>query len=191
MLFRSPQPEMPKSNWKQIILRIISPPVVGCVTGVIIGLSTPVKNAFFSTWGEQVFIKTLSNVGAITVPLANMLLGCKLASGFTFTKDMNLRIIDLIAGIFIRLVIMPLIGLGYMKLIFLTGIRQIKDNKVLAFVMYTYWFVPPSVLFISLFVMLKHYMKEMALLQFWTNVLTIGTVPAFIIAYFAIFPAEL
>ena len=173
--------EPPKTTCKVLLSRVITPPVVACVIGVILGLITPVKDAFFSSLGKQIFMKTFTNIGAITLPIANMLLGCKLSSGFIFSEGMLLRIKDLIAIIVIRHILLPFTGLGYIKLLMKIGISQITESKIFSFIMYSYWFVPPSVLFISLFVMLKHYMKEIALLQFWTNVLTAGTTPIFII----------
>eukprot|EP00826_Nyctotherus_ovalis_P028598 TRINITY_DN2257_c0_g1_i3.p1 TRINITY_DN2257_c0_g1~~TRINITY_DN2257_c0_g1_i3.p1 ORF type:complete len:347 (+),score=42.56 TRINITY_DN2257_c0_g1_i3:84-1124(+) len=175
-------------NCREILSRIVTPPIVCCILGVVIGLIPPVKDAIFSDWGNLAITKTLSQIGAISLPVSTMMLGSKLAGGFTFSKTMNLRFMDLVSLIIVRFLIAPGIGLAYMLLITNLGISYIDDNKVLAFVLYAHWFVPPSVVFIALFVLYKHYLRELTLLQFWANLITVAAAPLAIIVYFAIFP---
>eukprot|EP00826_Nyctotherus_ovalis_P047717 TRINITY_DN5531_c0_g1_i1.p1 TRINITY_DN5531_c0_g1~~TRINITY_DN5531_c0_g1_i1.p1 ORF type:complete len:282 (+),score=38.17 TRINITY_DN5531_c0_g1_i1:77-922(+) len=177
----------PKTSAKEILSKVFSPPVVACSVGIVIGLIPPVKAALFSSWGNKIFLKTLLSIGTMAMSIGNMLLGCKFSEGFLISKDMNIRFIDLIMMIAIRLVLLPAIGLGYMALIARIGIPQLDQNKVLDFVLYTYWFVPPSVVFLPLFVMLRHFMREIAILQFWANILLVVSGPVFIVVYFAIF----
>lgn len=177
-----------KVDCREIVSRIVTPPIVCCILGVVVGLIPPLKDAIFSDWGNLAITKTLSQIAAISLPVSTMMLGSKLASGFTFDKSMNLRFMDLVSLVIIRFLIAPAIGIAYMLLMTNLGISYIDDNDVLAFVLYAHWLVPPSVVFIALFVLYKHYLRELAFLQFWANVITIAAAPLAIIVYFSIFP---
>eukprot|EP00826_Nyctotherus_ovalis_P002234 TRINITY_DN1042_c0_g1_i2.p1 TRINITY_DN1042_c0_g1~~TRINITY_DN1042_c0_g1_i2.p1 ORF type:complete len:486 (-),score=109.57 TRINITY_DN1042_c0_g1_i2:176-1633(-) len=180
--------EAPKASFKEIALKVLTPPTVLSVLGIVVGFIDPIKDALFSARGMQIAVKTLTSIGSISVPIGNMLLGCTLADGFTYNKHMNLRLMDLISLNIIKFIIIPSIGLAYMTMITHWNIKEIDDNRVLSFVIYSYWFVPPSIALMSIFVLLKHYQREAALLQFWANLITIGSTPVFIIIYFAIYP---
>lgn len=180
--------EAPKANFKEIALKVFTPPTVFSILGIALGFVNPIKDGLFSARGLQIAVKTLTSIGSICVPIGNMLLGCTLAGGFTYNKHMNLRLMDLISLNIIKFIIVPSIGLAYMVMITHWGIKEIDDNKILSFIIYCYWFVPPSISFMSLFVLVRHYQKEAALMQFWANLITIGSTPVFIIIYFAIYP---
>jgi hypothetical protein len=119
---------------------------------VIIGLITPLKDAIFSDRGNQIAVKTLGNIGATSMIISNTTLGYKLAGSFRFIKELNLRFKDLIVLLVIRFIIAPPLGLGFIALIKQMGIPQIDDNRILTFILYAYWFVPPSVVVISVFI---------------------------------------
>jgi len=178
----------PRAKFKEIMKNLIIPPVICCLAAVIIGLISPLKNAIFSDWGNQIAVKTLSYIGAMSTPISNMTLGSKLAAGFIFTKELNLRFKDLVALLVIRFVIAPLAGLGYIILVQRLNIPQINENRILMLILYMYWLVPPSVVLISVFIICNYYTRELALLQFWANIFTVISTPVFIIVYFTIFP---
>jgi hypothetical protein len=118
----------PKTGPKEICSKVFSPPVIACILGIIIGLISPVKEVLFSNWGNQIFMKTASSLGSMSVPIGNMLLGCKFTEGFLIGKDMNVRKIDLVMMIIIKLVILPALGLSYMALLTNFGIPQIDQT---------------------------------------------------------------
>ena len=63
--------------------------------------------------------------------------------------------------------------------------EKINNDKVLQFVIYAFWNVPPSTQLVSLFVVMGYYLKEMTILQFWSNIISSITMAVFYIIYFA------
>ncbi len=187
---RLPPPERKIQMTAGVILsKVVAPPVVACVLGFIVGLIAPVKSALIeSDIAGRVVMKTAYNVGYMAVPVSAMLLGAKLLVGFTFSKGMNLRILDIVATIVIRLVMAPVVGLGFMFLAAKLNISAVKHDRVLSFVVYANWCVPPSLVLISLFVLYDYYTRETALIQFWSNVVSVVTISAFLLLYFYLFP---
>lgn len=176
-------------TFKYITSQLISPPLFACLLGLIIGMISPIRNSMFSSWGMKLFFKTLIKLGTFAVPILVMLLGAKLSHGFAITKTVNLRMVDLVSVIIIRLVVVPAIGLAFIA--FLHAISgSAKDDNVLFFLVYSFWNVPPSILMISAFVMVGYYSKEIAILQFWTNTLSAISMPLFYVAYFSLYPVS-
>ncbi len=157
---------------KTVLIEVFSPPVIGSLIGIIIGTIKPLKEALFSDLGGRIFLDTLTTVSTIAVPNLMMVLGSKLYNGFNFDKDVNLRKIDLIAFIVLRLIVVPAFGLIFMVIVNLFDTKEIQENKVLNFIMYAFWNVPPSTQLVSLFVMIGYYLKEMTIIQFWGNLIS-------------------
>ena len=171
-----------------LLWQLVSPPIVASFVGLILGLITPVKQALFHELTSQISIKTLSSLSNMAIPLLVLLLGAKLYAGASFSNDVNLRRWDLVALIIIRLVLVPAVGLGFMWLVSTFGSNTLQVNKVLRLIMFAFWNVPPSVLTISAFVMVGYYSKEVAILQFWSNLLSAFSMSGFYVVYFLIFP---
>jgi len=172
---------------KYISSKLVSPPIVACVLGLILGAIGPIRDGIFSALGNRIAIGSLKKIGDSAIPIIVLLLGAKLSQGFTFTKSVNLKMKDLIALGIIRLVIVPAIGLGFVALVQLMATEK-KENRVLFFIIYAFWNVPPSALVISAFLMISYYSKEIAILQFWTNSLSILSMTVFYVSYFSIYP---
>jgi len=169
-----------------ILSLLISPPIVACFAGILLGSIPSVAPALFSDTSRQIFMKTLTNLSVGAIPTLVMLLGAKLSYGFNFTNSVNLRGKDVIAMTIIRLILTPLVGLGFM--LFAHSIIGEYNNRVLEFIMFAFWNVPPSVLMISTFVMVGYYSKEIGISQFWTNSISAITMPIMYVIYFTLFP---
>jgi len=170
-----------------LIKKIFNPPVLSCIFGIILGLITVIREWLKTQFAQQLFMKTLVSIGNIALPLSIMLLGSKLSTGFKFGKTVNLRLKDLIAIIIIKFIITPLCGLGFIAICREIGIKQMIKNNVLSFVIFAGWLAPPSTIAISLFVMWNYFVKEIALIQFWTNIVGIVSTIVFLLIYFSIF----
>jgi len=168
-----------------ILYQLVSPPVVATIIGFIISAIIPLKEAISHNITDQVFMKTLTTVSNIAVPNLVMVLGAKLYGGFSFGKDANLRVKDLIACCILRLLIIPLIGIGFINILSVLDKETFENNKVLKFIVFSFWNVPPSTQLVSVFVVVQFYLKEMAIMQFWTNVLSTISMAVFYIIYFA------
>jgi len=167
---------------------LASPPIIACFAGILLGAIPGVAPALFSDTSKQIFMKTVTNLSVGAIPTLVMLLGAKLSNGFQFTNTVNLRMKDLIALVILKLIIIPLIGIGFMEIAH--KILSNENDRVLEFIMYSFWNVPPSVLMISTFVMIGYYSKEIGILQFWTNSLSAITMPVMYVIYFSVFPIK-
>ncbi|MDR3546675.1 MAG: AEC family transporter [Candidatus Pacebacteria bacterium] len=177
-------------SFKFVLSKIITPPVISCIIGIVVGLITPLKTALLSeNMSQRIFMNTFTSLGSMATNISVILLGAKLAGGFTSSKDINLRFVDLVAVNVLRMVIVPAIGLAFMWVMKEVASAYVVDDKVIAFVLYANWCVPPSVIVITLFLLVKYYTKELALIQFWTNVLSVFTCTAYLAIYFVLFPA--
>ncbi len=170
-------------SFSYILEKLAIPPIILAIVGVIIGLIDPIKDWIFSDSAQPIFMKTMINVGNIAIPVLVMLLGAKLSLGVGFGKDVNLNLKDLIGIMIIRLLIVPAIGLGFMKIVALGGILDPDEDKVLAFIAYSFWNLPPSVMVISVFLVFRYYAKEIAVIQIWTNVVAAITLTVYLVIY--------
>ena len=174
-------------SFKYLLEKLTTPPIILSLFGFFIGFIDPVRNWLFGSTADPIFMKTLGNIGNIAIPATVMLLGAKLILGVGFAKDVNLRFIDLVCISIIRLAIVPALGLLFMWILTSTHALSINDNRVLSFVMYSFWNLPPSVLIISVFLVFKYYSKEVAVVQIWTNILAIATLTVYLVVYIQIF----
>jgi len=190
LISKMPHPIKPlPTSISYLVSQLIRPPIIACILGIIFGSVFTLRNAIFNTWSKKLFIKTLTNVSSGAVPTLVLLLGAKLSKGFGFTTNVNLRIKDVIAMNIIRLIITPLCGYLFMFII-QSLIDQEDKDYVLEFVMYIFWNVPASLLMISTFVLIGYYSTEIGIVMFWSNAVSVITMPLFNIIYFMIFPVD-
>ena len=172
----------PKLDLNFLIHICTSPAVIGCVAGMIVGRIMPIMDWLYTTDCLKIFYTTIQHIAGLAIPLAVMIWGIQLYSGFGF-KGSNIRLKDLIALIIIRLIIVPAIGLGFTYGLSQDGIGAIDNDKVLHFSIFANWVVPPGLLLLTLFVLCGYYAKEGAIMMFWAMMATEIAAPLYSWAY--------
>ncbi len=186
-----PGPAQPlKVSVRYILNNLAIPPIFFCFVGFVIGLISPLRDFILGSTADSIFMGTFKKIGNISMPVLVMMLGAKLTSGVTFDKDVNLRFIDVMGVSAIRLLIVPAIGLGFMGIVTGIGMITVKEDKVLSFIIYSLWNLPPSVMVASIFMVFRYYTKEIAIIQLWTNLIAIASLTLFLVLYYAIFCPE-
>jgi len=161
---------------------VTSKAIWGCIIGLIFGRIPAVMDWIYAEKQEKYFMGTFEHLSQIAIPLAVLIWGTQLYSGFTF-KYSNIRLLDLIALHIMRLLIIPSIGLGFIYGLSQDGISELDNDRVLMFSMYADWLVQPGLLLLTLFVLCGYYAKEGALMMFWTTISMIVVAPLFTAAY--------
>ncbi|MDR3548913.1 MAG: AEC family transporter, partial [Candidatus Pacebacteria bacterium] len=177
-------------TFRYILSKLVIPPIVLCFVGFIVGLIGPLRDWILGSTADSIFMATLGKIGNIAIPTLVMTLGAKLSTGVKFDKDVNLRFVDVMGVTVIRLLIVPAIGIGFMEIITRAGLITVGDDKVLSFIVYSLWNLPPSVMVASIFLVFRYYTKEMAIIQLWTNIIAIATLTMYLVVYYEIFCPE-
>ncbi len=152
---------------------LTSRPIWGCILSVIFGRIPDVMEWLFEdNQVVKAFMGTIEHISELAIPLAVMVWGMELIKGFHL-QGRNLRIIDVVAMVLIRLAIVPAIGLGFAHGLLNDGISELDNNPVLSFHIYANWCVPPGLLLLTLFVLCKYFALEGAIIMFWCKLLCI------------------
>jgi predicted permease len=159
--------------------------IIFCVLGIFIGLIPTAMNWLYAPYGgSKYFMGTVGGIAGETLPLAVMIWGVRLAPGLLF-YDVNLRLMDQIACVVIRMILVPAIGLGFMNSVMSWGIPDIQNDVTLAYSMYGLWNCYPCILLLTLFVLSDYYAREGSLLTFWCLIIGIVSIPLFTWAFFS------
>lgn len=177
----------PKVDKAFLIHQATSRAIWGCIISIIFGThSEAIDWLFISPENKKLFMGTIVGIQSLAIPLAVMIWGMELVRGFQF-KGRNIRLMDLIALISIRLVILPSIGLGFVYGLSQNGIAALDNDRVLLHSMYANWCIPPGLLMLTLFVLSNYYAGEGALMMCYSTISSIIFSPLFTWAYTAVF----
>ncbi|KAK3942568.1 hypothetical protein QBC46DRAFT_457528 [Diplogelasinospora grovesii] len=125
------------------IHRFISPPAVGALIGIIIGITLPLHRIFFAEAEEGGFFKgwltsSLKNVGELFVALQVVVVGVKLAQSLRRMRrgeaSGKLPWASMLFVIFIRFVFWPVVSIGIITLM-ASKTNILSDDPVLWFTM--------------------------------------------------------
>jgi predicted permease len=155
--------------------KLISPPFVGILAGVLCSLIPPVRD-FLHTHGN-VIMESCRLLGETTVPLAMILIGAVIAT-LTFQNTKDWRIIG--GLILLKMILFPFLVIGVLYLIPLPNlIRMVLAIEGM---------VPPAT---NLVIMAKSYGKDADLISlslFTTYLFSLITIPCFILLASLLFP---
>ncbi len=177
--------EKPHSSIK--LSDIITPPVCGIILGFIVANFPFAKNAFCSDNGllHPVFTACVS-LGNAVVPCAMIVLGGSFAFS-PISKHVDRK--SVFAVILVKLVILPLLAILYIKLLIFSKIvphGSIQDS-LLAIVMLIQAAVPPATTLIVISSLQKKNIEEMGSLLQWSYLTSLITLTLFIVLGMRIF----
>ncbi|MDR3734341.1 MAG: hypothetical protein P4L10_02270 [Acidobacteriaceae bacterium] len=186
LIAKVPAPEdPPQVNLEFLLGKIRCEIIECCVWGIVIGRQEEAMKWLYGEDGLKYFMQTVEDLAGLALPLAIVIWGVELYPGFHF-KGRNIRLPDLIAIILIHLVIVPAIGLGFVHGLSNDNIAALDNDRVLMFSMYANWVVSPGLLLLTLFVLCGYYMKEGALMMFWSTIAEIPLAPLYTYAYLGV-----
>lgn len=160
---------------KDIINKLISPPIIGCFIGIIIGLSS-MKDILFSSnhYIDNVYY-VLYNSYKAYVPLLFLGSGVSLISRKGLNINMSFSKFHIILSIIVKGLIFPLIGIEFVKLWVTYYGGDLANDKVLRFAMFIPWALPSSPNFTMIVTILQYYKDEHGLVLMWHNALIFVT----------------
>jgi predicted permease len=156
-----------------IISKIVSPPQVAIVLGVVFGLITPLRNAIFDV--DATLSDTpnkapfgflggaISQIGLATIPAAVFILGANVYEGPGESR-LPKRLIAAVASV--RLLFLPAIGVGLVQLAQAVGVIDPNDT-VLKFVLMLEAAPPSALNLVLMCQLIGQGEKEMATLEFY------------------------
>lgn len=152
------------------------PPIIGLICGLIIGLTPWLKQVFCQPEGFMYPVFAAGKIIALaTIPLALMVLGGSFATPVTGIKVQNKAVGAVVA---IKLVVLPLLALGY-----IAGLRNlgiIPMDPLVALVLIIESATPPANNLIVISSIHGHSEKETAKALFWSYMLSVVTLTFFI-----------
>ena len=155
---------------------IITPPLIGMLLGLIVGLIPFLKALFCTRAGLLVPVNDAAEIiGQATIPCALIVLGGRLSEGPS-GKLVNVKIV--VGVILAKLVLMPILAILYVKA--LLGIGIIPHDLLLILVLVTEAATPPATNLIVMCSLTGHGEDNMASLLFWTYLASIPSLTIFV-----------
>jgi predicted permease len=165
-----------------LLSKVLGPPQIGILVGVILGLSPGLQDLIFgsrqggSAGAPLGFIGAAANaLGSAAIPVAMMQLGASVVSGpGAPTAETSLPRAVIASVSTVRLLVMPLVGIGLAKLAVATGAID-SDEKVLQFVIMIESSTPSASNLVVISQLIGSGEDQMARLEFFEYVACIGT----------------
>jgi len=158
-------------NFLHILKKMISPPIIGCILGIILGVSN-MTNVLYST---NFYITNIVNVVTISykayVPLLFLSSGIIMIYGKGVDLNSAFNKYNLYITIALRAVIMPLLGLAFIYLLKVNYGHVVLNDRLVRFAMYMPWILPASPNFTIIVNLLQYYKEELGYVLIWHNAL--------------------
>jgi predicted permease len=131
---------IPYSQWKKLIKLILSPPVIGCLMGVLVGSIHFLRNLFLHGPFNPIFTSCKS-LGAAYLPaallvLAGSLVGSK-ATHETRTTGSKINMKTVLTLFLSRFILAPTVALATMQLLSISHVLPTSNPRSLAIITYT------------------------------------------------------
>ena len=179
-------PNLNPISLNMILSKIISPPIIGCVVGILLGIAN-MNHVIIST---NHYLSNMTTVLRISyrafVPLVMITTGVVMFS----TKGLNINSpftkYNLLITFIVRGLLIPWIGIGYMYL-WINNIGGIaKTDKVVRLAMYVPWALPSAQNYTIVCNLLNYYNEELGYILKWHNALIFFTVTLNLLIYFSL-----
>lgn len=154
------------------IKKIFTPPIIGMLLGIAVGLCPPLKKVICDSSGHLNFLfNSASVIAQGTIPCALLLLGGLLANG-PVTGTVNKR--SIFTVILTKLIIFPIIGILYV--IMLRKLGFLPANLMAALVLVVEAGSPPANNLVVMAALSNHEMEQgLASIMFWSYLSSIFT----------------
>ena len=167
-----------------VINKLFSPPMIGCMIGIIFGISAMNKIVYSTNH----YISNITNIIVISykayVPLLFMCTGISLIASKGLNINMSFSKFHLLLSFVARAVIVPFLGIGFIALMknYFGGI--IVKDRMFRFAMYIVWALPASPNFIVVVNLVKYFREELSYVLFWHNALVFANLTLILLVYF-------
>jgi predicted permease len=170
-------------NCCYILGLIKTPPVIGAIAGVIIGLLKPQHDWMYNPKGPFIiFVDNFRKLGNIAAPLGCLLLGSKMVGNFRISKTMYIRYLDLIMSLVEKYILFP--PLGYAILLLLRKVNpNMNTNLTLNMVCYMHWVSPFSYYILLCFMVYQYGADEISMILFWHHLICSIPISAWLVLW--------
>jgi len=174
----------PKISFKIMINKLFSPPILGCIIGIMFGLSS-MTNVLFSS---NHFITNVVGILTISykayVPLLFMCTGVSLIAAKGLNLNTPFSRLHLFLSFVVRAVIVPFLGVGFVYLLRNTYGGIIETDRMFRFAIFVVWILPASPNFVIVVNLVKHFREELGYVLFWHNAFCFINLTIILLIYF-------
>ena len=173
-----------KISWNVVISKLFSPPIIGCLVGIIFGLSS-MKSVLYST---NHYIYNIIGILKITykayVPLLFMCTGISLTASKGLSLNTPFSKLHLMLSFLVRAVFIPYLGLVFIYIMktYYGGI--VETDRMFRFAMFVVWTLPASPNFVVVVDLINHFRDELSYVIFWHNMFIFLNLTGILIVYF-------
>ena len=166
-----------EKSWRLEIKRIFTPPIIGMIVGLTIGLTPPLKAAFCLRVGFcYPIFAALEILAAGTIPCALIILGGRFAEKQIGKSEVRGRTV--FSVILVKQILLPILALGY--IVALRRFNIISSDPLVALVLLIEAATPPATNLIVICSMHKNNENGMSRILFWSYVSAALTLTCFV-----------
>ncbi|XAR58072.1 hypothetical protein NMG60_11026448 [Bertholletia excelsa] len=150
----------------QVAEELMSPPTLAAIIGFTVGAIPMVKDFIIGDHAPlRVIQDTIKLLGAATIPCITLILGGNLTQGL---HNSRLKLEVIIAIIFLRCVILPVIGIGLVRAA--SNLGLLPSNPLFQYVLMIQFTVPPAMNVATITQLFDVAQEECSVLMLWTYV---------------------
>ncbi|GKA47556.1 PIN-LIKES 7-like protein [Tanacetum coccineum] len=151
---------------KKILEELLAPPTIGAIAGFIFGAVPWLKNLLIGDDAPlRVIQDSITLLGEGTLPCITLILGGNLIQGL---RKASIRPIIIIAIIVVRYIILPIIGIGAIKVAGALGL--LPSDPLFSFVLMIQFTVPPAMNISTMTQLFNVGQEECSILTMWTYI---------------------
>ncbi len=174
----------PKISFKIMINKLFSPPILGCIIGIVFGLSSMTNVLFSSNHYITNIVGILTISYKAYVPLLFMCTGVSLIAAKGLNLNTPFSKLHLFLSFVVRAVIVPLLGVGFVYLLRNTYGGIIETDRMFRFAIFVVWILPASPNFVIVVNLVKHFREELGYVLFWHNAFCFINLTIILLIYF-------
>ncbi|KAJ9564634.1 hypothetical protein OSB04_000600 [Centaurea solstitialis] len=158
-----------KENLQKILDELLAPPTIGAIAGFIFGAVPSLKSLIIGVDAPlRVIQDSITLLGDGTIPCITLILGGNLIQGL---RNATIRPIIIVTIIVVRYVILPVIGIGVIKVAGDLGI--LPSDPLFSFVLMIQFLVPPAMNISTMTQLFNVGQAECSVLTMWTYIAAI------------------
>ncbi|KAJ1692509.1 hypothetical protein LUZ63_009207 [Rhynchospora breviuscula] len=129
-----------RDAFRQIIEELLAPPTLSAIIGFIVGAIPWFKSLIIGDGAPLRFIQdSIKILGDGTIPCITLILGGNLTKGF---RESDINLVGIMAIIIVRYVILPVIGIGLVRLAYQVGF--LPQDPLFQYVLMVQFTLPPA-----------------------------------------------
>ena len=172
-------------TWKLIVSKIFSPPIIGCVLGLMFGISSISTILFSPNHFISNVIQIISIYHRSIIPLLFTCTGFTLMSSKSLILNSAFNKLHLGLSFLVRGVLVPFLGLAFIYLMRKYYGGEVESDRMLRFAMYVVWSLPTSSNLIVILNLVMHFREELGYILMWQIALMFINVTLNFLIYFS------